>query len=416
MVFGAVERLMALRYLRSRRQESFISVIAVISLLGIALGVATLIIVMAVMNGFRAELLGRILGVNGHLTVYAGGNEGIDNYANLSERLRELADVESVTPQVQGQVMVLADGRASGAMVRGVTAEELRGRPLLADAMMEVSLDEFDASTGVVIGVRMANSLGLKKGDRITIVSPEMSRTAFGSVPRMKAYPVAGFFEVGMYEYDNSFIYMPLELAQTFFKLPGSVNAIEVMVTDPDRVDRVRENVQAQMTQSYRLVDWQTANSSFFNAVQVERNVMFLILSLIILVAAFNILSGQYMLVKGKGGDIAILRTMGAPRGLVLRVFFMSGAAIGLVGTLAGLLLGLVFIDNITVIQGWVESLAGTQVFNPEIYFLTKLPAVIDWREVGQVVLMALALSFLAPIVPAWQAARLDPVEALRYE
>ncbi len=416
MVFGAVERLMALRYLRSRRQESFISVIAVISLLGIALGVATLIIVMAVMNGFREELLGRILGVNGHLTVYAGSSDGIDDYAGLSERLRRLADVENVTPQVQGQVMVLAEGRANGAMVRGVSAEALAARPLIADALTDIDLAGFAETDGVVVGIRMANSLGLQVGDRITLVSPEMNRTAFGSVPRMKAYPVAGFFEVGMFEYDSSFVYMPLELAQTFFRLPNSVNAIEVMVADPDRVAQVRRAIQQEMTQAYRLVDWQTANSSFFNAVQVERNVMFLILSLIILVAAFNILSGQYMLVKGKGRDIAILRTMGAPRGLVLRVFFMSGAAVGLFGTLAGLVLGLVFIDNITVIQDWVESLADTQVFNPEIYFLTKLPAVIDWGEVGQVVAMALALSFLAPIVPAWQAARLDPVEALRYE
>jgi lipoprotein-releasing system permease protein len=416
MVFGAVERLMALRYLRSRRQEGFISVIAVISLLGIALGVATLIIVMAVMNGFRAELLDRILGVNGHLTVYASGNEGISDYDDLAARLRAIEGVVTVTPQVQGQVMVLAGGRASGAMVRGMSADALAERPTVADNLLDTDLAEYGTGQGVVVGIRMANALGLDEGDRITLVSPEMTRTAVGSVPRMKAYPIDGFFEVGMFEYDNSFVYMPLELAQTFFRLPERVNAIEVMVDDPDRVWQVRQRVTEQMTQAYRIVDWQRANSSFFNAVQVERNVMFLILSLIILVAAFNILSGQYMLVKGKGRDIAILRTMGAPRGLVLRVFFLSGAAIGIFGTLAGLALGLVFIDNIQTIQGWVESLAGTQVFNPEIYFLTKLPAVVDWAEVAQVVAMALGLSFLAPIVPAWQAARLDPVEALRYE
>ena len=420
MIFGAVERLMALRYLRSRRQEGFISVIAVFSLLGIALGVATLIIVMAVMNGFRVELLDRILGVNGHLTILTSAERSITDYPDLARQLRELDHVEVVTPQVQGQVMVMADDRANGAMVRGVSAEDLASRPKMTGRLMATSFEEFAQGEGLLIGVGMAQSLGLREGDSITLISPQMSRTALGSVPRMKAYPILGFFEVGMHEYDSSFIYMPLELAQVFFRQPEGVNAIEVMVEDPDRVGRVRgailQEIMANRTDPARVIDWQSANSSFFNAVQVERNVMFLILSLIILVAAFNILSGQYMLVKGKGRDIAILRTMGAPRGLVLRVFFMSGAAIGLFGTLAGLGLGLLFIDNIETLQGWVERLTGAQVFNPEVYFLTQLPAVVDWNEVWQVVAMALSISFLAPLLPAWQAARLDPVEALRYE
>ncbi|WP_421709840.1 lipoprotein-releasing ABC transporter permease subunit [Algihabitans sp.] len=416
MLFGAVERLMALRYLRSRRQEGFISVIAVFSLLGIALGVATLIIVMAVMNGFRVELLDRILGVNGHLTLHASAPEGITDYPSLSERLRQLPNVQTVTPQVQGQVMVMADGRANGALVRGVLADALAERPKMIGELKQTSIEEFATGEGVLIGIGMSRSLGLNKGDRITLISPQMSRTAVGSIPRMKAYPIVGFFEVGMHEYDNSFIYMPLEQAQVFFRYPDGVNAVEIMVENPDQVARVRGALNREVTQALRVTDWQSANSSFFNAVQVERNVMFLILSLIILVAAFNILSGQYMLVKGKGRDIAILRTMGAPRGLILRVFFMSGAAIGLFGTLAGLGLGLLFIDNIQTLQGWVEKLSGTQVFNPQVYFLTRLPAVVDWNEVWQVVAMALGISFLAPLLPAWQAARLDPVEALRYE
>ena len=416
MLFGAVERLMALRYLRSRRQEGFISVIAVFSLLGIALGVATLIIVMAVMNGFRVELLDRILGVNGHLTLHASAPEGITDYPSLAERLRQLPNVQTVTPQVQGQVMVMADGRANGALVRGVLADALAERPKMIGELKQTSIEEFATGEGVLIGIGMSRSLGLNKGDRITLISPQMSRTAVGSIPRMKAYPIVGFFEVGMHEYDNSFIYMPLEQAQVFFRYPDGVNAVEIMVENPDQVARVRGALNREVTQALRVTDWQSANSSFFNAVQVERNVMFLILSLIILVAAFNILSGQYMLVKGKGRDIAILRTMGAPRGLILRVFFMSGAAIGLFGTLAGLGLGLLFIDNIQTLQGWVEKLSGTQVFNPQVYFLTRLPAVVDWNEVWQVVAMALGISFLAPLLPAWQAARLDPVEALRYE
>ncbi|WP_119165723.1 lipoprotein-releasing ABC transporter permease subunit [Algihabitans albus] len=416
MLFGAVERLMALRYLRSRRQEGFISVIAVFSLLGIALGVATLIIVMAVMNGFRVELLDRILGVNGHLTLHSTGDQSITDYPSLAERLRQLPHVQAVTPQVQGQVMVMSDGRANGALVRGVSGEALADRPKMIGDLRQTSLEEFAEGEGVLIGIGMSRSLGLNKGDRITLVSPQMSRTAVGSIPRMKAYPILGFFEVGMHEYDNSFIYMPLTQAQVFFRHPEGVNAIEIMVDNPDQVAGVRGALNEQVTQALRITDWQSANSSFFNAVQVERNVMFLILSLIILVAAFNILSGQYMLVKGKGRDIAILRTMGAPRGLILRVFFMSGAAIGLFGTLAGLGLGLLFIENIQTLQGWVERLSGTQVFNPQVYFLTRLPAVVDWNEVWQVIAMALGISFLAPLLPAWQAARLDPVEALRYE
>ena len=415
MMFGAFERMMALRYLRSRRQESFISVIAGFSLLGIALGVATLIIVMAVMNGFRQELLGRILGINGHLTVY-GTSDGIEHYQDLAEQLRRIGGVELVVPQIQSQAIVTAGDTARGAVVRGVAPSELLQRRLIADNIVAGSTEAFLAGEGVLLGRRLGEGLGRRPGDDLTLLSPQGNTTAIGTLPRVKSYPIAGWFEVGMFEYDSSFVYLPLEAAQLFFRLPERVNAIELFVANPDQVRAIAAQVQRFVPQGYRIVDWQQANSSFFNAIQVERNVMFLILSLIILVAAFNILSGQYMLVKGKGRDIAILRTMGATRGLVLRVFFMSGAAIGLTGTLLGVLLGIVFTDNITLIQGWVEGLAGTRVFDPEIYFLTKLPAERDLLEVLQVVGMALAISFLAPLLPAWQAARLDPVEALRYE
>lgn len=415
MAFSAVERLMALRYLRSRRQESFISVIAGFSLLGIALGVATLIIVMAVMNGFRAELLGRILGVNGHLTIYSDSG-AIRDYESLAERLRNLAGVEIVTPQIQAQVIATAGERAVGAIVRGIEPAALAQRKQIVDNIVAGNIERFGDLPGPLVGSRLARNLQLAPGDAITLVSPRGAETVVGTVPRMKAYPIAALFEVGMYEYDNSFIYLPLTQAQVFFRQPDSVNAIEVMVDNPDHVWRIRREIEGLLGAGFRTVDWQQANSSFFNAVRVERNVMFLILSLIILVAAFNILSGQYMLVKGKGRDIAILRTMGATRGTILRVFFMSGAAIGVIGTLAGVALGIVFTDNIQTIQGWVESIAGVSVFNPEIYFLTNLPAKRDPVEVLQVVGMALAISFVAPLLPAWQAARLDPVEALRYE
>jgi lipoprotein-releasing system permease protein len=415
MVFSPFERMVSMRYLRARRQEGFISVIAGFSLLGIALGVATLIIVMAVMNGFREELLGRILGVNGHLAIYANGGRIVD-FDPLSEKLRGLDGVVTANPQIQGQVMVTHRGAATGGLVRGMRAADLRARRKIADNIVAGSLDDFAGEDVIVIGSRLAQQMGLQAGDSLTLVSPTSTATAAGTIPRLKTYRIVALFEVGMYEYDSTFIYMPLEAAQLFFRLPEAVNAIEVFLSDPERADRVRNQVRDVVGAGFRTLDWQQSNASFFNAIQVERNVMFLILSLIILVAAFNILSGQTMLVKDKGRDIAILRTMGATRGMILRIFFLSGASIGVIGTLAGFVLGLAFADNIENLRQWLQGLTGVELFSPTIYFLSQLPAVVDPLEVAQVVGMALFWSFLAPLWPAWRAARLDPVEALRYE
>ena len=416
MIFGPFERMVAFRYLRARRQEGFVSVIAVFSLLGIALGVATLIIVMAVMNGFRQELLSRILGVNGHLTVY-GISKPIEDYGALTDRLAGLAGVRLVTPQVQGQVMVVAAGGASGALVRGMRPADLKARELIAGNITAGDLGAFtEDGEAVLIGSRMAQKLGLKVGDSLTLISPQGTATVMGTMPRMKSYRIAALFQVGMYEYDSTFIYMPLPAAQLFFRLPSQVNGIEVFVEDPDQVRDLRRRINQELGPGYRTLDWQQANSSFFNAIQVERNVMFLILTLIILVAAFNIISSLIMLVKDKGRDIAVLRTMGATRGMIMRIFFLSGASIGLIGTLAGFGLGVAFSLNIQTIQGWLEGLTGTDLWNAEIRFLTQIPAVMDWAEVATVVAMALGLCFAATIYPAWRAARLDPVEALRYE
>jgi len=414
VIFNAFERMVAFRYLRARRQEGFVSVIAIFSLLGIALGVATLIIVMSVMNGFRADLLTRILGLNGDLGVYAQSG-GLNDFDKAAQKIAEIPGVLRVTPLVEGQVMATSDNGASGALVRGMRQEDLRSLPPLADHIVQGSLADFTGD-GVAVGDRLARRLGVTVGSPITIISPQGTATAFGTMPRIKTYQIVALFNVGMYEYDNSFIYVPLAAAQLFFRLPDQVSSLEVFVADPDRVREKGRLIAAALGAQVRIVSWQQANSSLFNAVEIERNVMFLILTLIIVVAAFNIISSMIMMVKSKGRDIAILRTMGASRAMILRIFILSGASIGVVGTLAGFVLGVVFTNNIEAIRQFIQRIIGTDLFAAEIYFFTRIPARIDGGEVAAVVIMALALSFLATLYPSWRAARLDPVEALRYE
>ncbi len=414
-MFSAVEWMIAWRYMRARREEGFISVIAGFSLLGIALGVATLIIVLSVMNGFRIELLDRILGLNGHIAVLSSAGN-VSDYDPVVGRLRTVDGVISVTPLVEGQILATAGGRAAGALVRGIAPEDLALRPSIAGNITLGSLAEFKGTDAVVLGARLARSLGVIVGDKVTLVSPRGTVTAFGTVPRMQAYTVVATFEVGMFEFDSTFIFMPLAAAQQYFRLGDSVSQLEIFVEDPDNLLRQRAAIGAALDPQHRLFDWQQANSSFFNALQVERNVMFLILTLIILVAAFNIISSLIMLVKDKGAAIAILRTVGASRGTIMRVFFIVGASIGVVGTVSGAILGLVFAQNIEAIRRALETFTGTDLFAAEIYFLSQLPAEVDPGEVVMVVAMAFGLSILATLYPSWRASRLDPVEALRNE
>jgi lipoprotein-releasing system permease protein len=414
VIFGTFERMVAFRYLRARRQEGFVSVIAIFSLLGIALGVATLIIVMSVMNGFREELIGRILGLNGHLGVYALGPT-MSDFDTTAAKVRTAPGVLSATPLVEGQVMATSAGLASGALVRGIRPDDIRARKLIADHIVAGSLADF-GDDNIVIGDRLAQRLGATVGGKITLISPDGTDTAFGTVPRMKTYHVAALFDVGFYEYDNSLIYVPLDAAQIFFKMPNAVSYLEVFVAQADDSTAVGHAIAQALDAPVRILDWQRANSSIVNAVEIERNVMFLILTLIIVVAAFNIISGMIMMVKDKGRDIAILRTMGASRGMILRIFMLSGASIGIVGTLAGFGLGLVITKYLEAIRQFLQSVLHVDLFSKEIYFFTRIPAHIDTGEVTVVVIMALVLSFLATLYPSWRAAQLDPVEGLRYE
>jgi lipoprotein-releasing system permease protein len=413
--FAPFEWMLSTRYLRARRKEGFISVIAGFSFLGIMLGVATLIIVMAVMNGFRKELLSKILGLNGHLLVQPLESP-LTDWKDVAERISAVDGIKLAAPIVEGQALASSPFNASGVLVRGIRSADLNSLASIAKNIKQGTIEGFDEGQGVAIGRRLADQLSIHAGDSVTLVQPRGAVTPMGVTPRIKTYRVAAVFEIGMSEYDSSVVFMPLAEAQTYFGRANDVTAIEVYTTNPDRIDTFRKTVTEAAGRPIFLVDWRQRNSTFFNALQVERNVMFLILTLIVLVAALNIVSGLIMLVKDKGSDIAILRTMGATQGSIMRVFLITGAAIGVVGTIVGFLVGLLICLNIEGIRQFLSWLTSTELFSPELYFLSKLPAEIDVAETAAVVIMALTLSFLATLYPSWRAARLDPVDALRYE
>ena len=416
-MFGVFERAVAGRYLRARRGERFVSVIAVFSLVGIALGVATLIIVMSVMSGFKDDLLSRILGLNGHLGVYSATSVGLAEYDDLARQIRALPGVVSATPVIEGQVLLTGRSQSSGGIVRGITQGDLRGLPSIAGNIRSGSLDDFHGDDAIAIGLTLAERFGLDVGSKITLVSPDGAVTAFGTVPRVRAYRVVAIFQAGMNEYDSTFTFLPLQAAQVYFQKSGTVTQIEVMVRDPQHVSVVSRAIRdALRGKAVRVIDWTQSNDSFFAAVQVEQNVMFLILTLIIIVAAFNVVSSLIMMVKDKTRDIAVLRTLGAGRGAIMRIFLMCGASVGITGTMLGTVLGVVFCLNIERLRLVLQSATGTTLFDPTVYYLEHLPAKLDAVTVTQVVVMALALSLLATLYPSWRAAKTDPVEALRHE
>ena len=416
MIFGPFERLVAMRYLRPRREEGFVSVIAGFSLTGIALGVATLIIVMSVMNGFRVELMEKILGLNGHLTVYGSAGRPLGEFDRTAEKLRAIQGVSRVIPLIEGQVLATSSRGSTGAIVRGARPGDIKSRATIANNILSGSLSEFRGKNSVIVGKGLSDRLGVGVGDRLRLISPQTSPSAFGSIPRSKRYTVVGLFEVGMYQYDSRYVFMPLEAAQLYFRYGDDAGGLEVFLNDPNDTAGVKTAITDAVGETVRIVDWQRQNESFFNALEVERNVMFLILALIILVAAFNIISGMIMLVKDKGQDIAIMRTVGATQGMIMRIFLLAGASVGVIGTAIGFVLGLFLASNIESIRQALQGLTGTELFAEEIYFLSQLPSVVHAEDVVGVIAMSLFLSFSATIYPAWRAARLDPVEALRYE
>ncbi len=418
--FSAWERAIAFRYLRARRKQGGVALVSAISFFGVMAAVAVLIIVMSVMNGFRSELLGRILGFNGHLYVSGAMLQDPAKVDQALARIRNIKGVTQAIPMVEAEAMVVGQGQITGAIVRGVRPEDLRRMTLVAHNIRPGSMQGFgEGDYGgdiILVGSRLAAQVDVRPGDPLTLVSPSSGATAFGSNPTSKAYTVGGLFSVDMAQYDQTYIYMPITQAQVFFGRDQGVDVIEVKVADPDNAADLRPQVAAAAGPDAVVTTWQDKNQSFFNALQVERNVMRLILLLIVLVAALNIISGLWMLVKNKGRDIAILRSMGAGQGAILRIFFMSGAAIGVLGTIAGFVVGALFCIYIKQIQGFVQWISGSDVFNADVYFLSHIPAKIDWLEVTGIMVAALAMSFLAVLFPAWRASRIDPVEALRYE
>ena len=416
-MFSKLEFLIAYRYLRSKRKEGFISVTAVFSFVGIMIGVATLIIVMSVMNGFRYELVNRILGINAHLTVYSRA-QSIENYDEIADKVRKVVGVKYVNPIVEAQAMLSSPSKASGGLIKGIRLEDLQNKSLISQNIRAGDITKLQERNNVIIGSAVAQNMHLRIGDALKIISAETNDSLLGAIPRVKSYKVAGVFESGMYEYDSSTVFMNFDMAQIHFKYPQKASAIEIFVDDATKLDEVKLQIFSVLADypSLYFVDWQQSNASFIDALKVERTVMFLILTLIILVAAFNIISSMIMLVKYKNKNIALLRTMGMEKGAVLRIFLICGSSIGFVGTAFGFIIGVLFSANINAIKHGLERLTGADLFNPAIYFLSTLPSKVFVSDVVLIVGMSLVISFLATLYPAYKASKADPAEILRYE
>jgi lipoprotein-releasing system permease protein len=418
-MFGPFERAVAGRYLRARQGERFVSIIAIFSLVGIALGVATLIVVTSVMSGFQTELVSRALGASGHITIEAYAGQKIEDFDALTAKLRAIPGVTSVLPLIDGQVLLTTDrGGIRGGLVRGVTQADLKALPIIGQHIIAGSLDAFAGDDAIAVGISLADSFQLRVGSKLTLLSPKGAATAFGTVPRIRAFKVVAIFDAGLSDYNANVVFLPLSMAQIYFQLGDAINGLQLRVADPEHVEAVVPALQAAMAGRPEMLlrDWRHANDQIIGVLRVQKDTMFIVLGMIVLVAAFNVISSLLMLVKDKRADIAVLRTLGAGSGAILRIFLMCGAFVGISGTAIGALIGIVFCRNIVAIQHFVEQISGGQVFDSSVFMLTELPSTIDWGDVGRVVALGLVLSLLATVYPSWRAARTDPVEALRGE
>ncbi len=415
-IFNETERTIALRYVKSRRAEGFISISAWFSLIGITLGVATLIVVMSVMNGFRTELVNRILGINGHLIVYKKNEPLISNYNEIVRQIMDIKNVVAVTPHLEGQALAKTKNGVTGVVIRGTNWSDLAPKKLLWDSLDDDTFDNFKNKKNIIVGYRLGQRLNVKVGDFISLISPNGTQTALGTLPLSQNFVVGGFFNIGMYEYDNNFIFIPWDKAESFLSIKDMAHGIEIFLNDQNLTSSVYLDLKNKLDSNLIIIDWKKRNSSFMNALAVEKNVMFIILTLIILVAAFNIISSMIMLVQTKKSDIALMRTMGASKYLIMRIFLLTGSIIGFLGTFVGSILGLVFASNIQEIRVFITNLIGEELFSPEIYFLSKLPSKINFDEVFSVIIISIFLTLLASLFPAWKASKVSPAEALRYE
>ncbi len=413
--FAPFEWMIALRYMSARRSKGSVSIIALISALGIMAGVTALIVVLSVFNGFHKDLFDKLVGLNGHIFVQAP-DANLSNYDQVAADLLHVPGVSKAVPLIEGQGYFTSQFGQSGGFIRGIEGRDLAQLPGIEGHVKSGTLADFDTGDGVVVGQRLADTLGIHVGDMITLNSPKGVMTPLGMAPRRKSYPVRAIFQVGMSVFDSTYVFMPLAEAQLYFDKEGQVTLIELFLKHPEAIDEVRAAIDLDAKQSFIMTDWRETNRTFFDAIQVERNVVFIVVGMVVIVAALNIVSGLIMLVKDKGSAIAILRTVGATRGAIMRVFLIAGISISVVGTLAGVVLGLLIALNADHIRALLNSTMHLNLFPPEIYYLAKLPSEVDARDVVFVALGTLGLSLLATLYPSWRAARLDPVEALRYE
>ena len=415
-IFNETERTIALRYIKSRRVEGFISVSAWFSLVGIVLGVATLIVVMSVMNGFRTELVDRILGINGHLIVYKKNGLSIENYHKIVNQISDTQNVIAVTPYLEGQALAKTKNSVSGIIIRGTKWSDLPAKKLLWKSLDEITIENFKTKENIILGYRLAQRLNLRVGDYISLISPNVMETAIGVLPIKQNFIVGGFFDIGMYEYDNNFIFIPWEKAEKFLSTKQIAHGIEIFLQNPKTTQNVYDDLSYKLDENLTIIDWKKRNSSFMNALDVEKNVMFVILTLIILVATFNIISSMIMLVQTKKSDIALMRTMGASKYLIIRIFMLTGSIIGILGTIIGAILGIIISINIETIRNFISTFFEKELFSPQIYFLSTLPSNINFNEVFVVMGLSVSLTLLASIFPALKASKISPAEALRYE